>query len=61
LSHDEKTQKSTIDTLKSTEYNNPHKSKEETILNVQQENLKLLEIYKSDGQFVYELFACLVH
>lgn len=28
---------------------------------IQEDNLKLVEKYKLDGPFVYELFACLIH
>jgi ubiquitin carboxyl-terminal hydrolase 47 len=36
-------------------------SKEDKLKMVIDENQKLLEKYKKDGPFVYELFACLVH
>jgi ubiquitin carboxyl-terminal hydrolase 47 len=54
-------EKSTIDSSKLSSEKEPTKSKEETLKFVHEENLKLMEKYKADGPFVYELFACLVH
>lgn len=37
------------------------KSRAEVIHEIQESNSKLLERYRADGPFVYELFGCLVH
>lgn len=39
----------------------PSKSRSDLIRDIHESNAKLVERYRADGPFVYELFGCLVH